>query len=98
MIRLTNKDIIAQVLSASIAGDNMHAAAYSHKPPCYGLRAIVSFGSLKRTLDGVWIFLIMRRGLLISIRKKELDVDVHCKCILEGHVAAYMKTLLEDER
>ena len=33
----TNKDIIAQILSASIAGDMVMAAAYAHELPRYGL-------------------------------------------------------------
>lgn len=33
----TNKDITAQVISASIAGDLVLAAAYSHELPRYGL-------------------------------------------------------------
>ncbi|RDY06665.1 60S ribosomal protein L5, partial [Mucuna pruriens] len=34
---VTNKDIIAQIISASIAGDIVLAAAYSHELPHYGL-------------------------------------------------------------
>ncbi|XP_041028764.1 60S ribosomal protein L5 isoform X2 [Juglans microcarpa x Juglans regia] len=37
VVRFTNKDITAQVLSASIAGDLVLAAAYSHELPRYGL-------------------------------------------------------------
>ncbi|XP_010273742.1 PREDICTED: 60S ribosomal protein L5-like [Nelumbo nucifera] len=37
VVRFTNKDIIAQILSASIAGDMILAAAYSHELPRYGL-------------------------------------------------------------
>ncbi|KAF5465762.1 hypothetical protein F2P56_015740 [Juglans regia] len=37
VVRFTNKDITAQVLSASIAGDIVLAAAYSHELPRYGL-------------------------------------------------------------
>ncbi|KAF1889853.1 hypothetical protein Lal_00025182 [Lupinus albus] len=34
---VTNKDIIAQITSASIAGDNVLAAAYAHELPHFGL-------------------------------------------------------------
>ncbi|XP_062174235.1 large ribosomal subunit protein uL18-like [Alnus glutinosa] len=38
VVRFTNKDITAQVISASIAGDLVLAAAYSHELPRYGLK------------------------------------------------------------
>ncbi|KAK7382078.1 hypothetical protein VNO80_00768 [Phaseolus coccineus] len=38
-IRLINQDIIAQITSATIAGDNVLAAAYAHELPHYGLEA-----------------------------------------------------------
>ncbi|KAL1329130.1 hypothetical protein HN51_046263 [Arachis hypogaea] len=37
VVRFTNKDIVAQITSASIAGDIVLAAAYSHELPRYGL-------------------------------------------------------------
>ncbi|WVZ95513.1 hypothetical protein U9M48_041266 [Paspalum notatum var. saurae] len=37
VVRFTNKDITAQIVSASIAGDIVLAAAYSHELPRYGL-------------------------------------------------------------
>jgi large subunit ribosomal protein L5e len=37
VVRFTNKDITAQIVSASIAGDMVLAAAYSHELPRYGL-------------------------------------------------------------
>ncbi|KAJ1381417.1 Ribosomal protein L5 eukaryotic/L18 archaeal [Sesbania bispinosa] len=37
VVRFTNKDIIAQIISASIAGDIVLAAAYAHELPHYGL-------------------------------------------------------------
>ncbi|KAK9280904.1 hypothetical protein L1049_003795 [Liquidambar formosana] len=37
VVRFTNKDIIAQITSASIAGDLVLAAAYAHELPRYGL-------------------------------------------------------------
>ncbi|XP_077252968.1 large ribosomal subunit protein uL18-like [Tasmannia lanceolata] len=37
VVRFTNKDIIAQIISATIAGDMVLAAAYAHELPRYGL-------------------------------------------------------------
>ncbi|KAH7670870.1 Ribosomal protein L5 eukaryotic/L18 archaeal protein [Dioscorea alata] len=37
VVRFTNKDIIAQIVSASIAGDMILASAYAHELPRYGL-------------------------------------------------------------
>ncbi|CAO1942640.1 unnamed protein product [Urochloa humidicola] len=37
VVRFTNKDITAQIVSATIAGDMVLAAAYSHELPRYGL-------------------------------------------------------------
>nr|AFK41086.1 unknown [Medicago truncatula] len=38
VVRFTNKDIVAQIVSASIAGDIVLAAAYSHELPHFGLK------------------------------------------------------------
>ncbi|XP_010557737.1 PREDICTED: 60S ribosomal protein L5-1-like [Tarenaya hassleriana] len=37
VVRFTNKDIVAQIVSATIAGDVVLTAAYSHELPRYGL-------------------------------------------------------------
>lgn len=37
IIQQSNKDITAQIISASIAGDLVLASAYSHELPRYGL-------------------------------------------------------------
>ncbi|CAA6660289.1 unnamed protein product [Spirodela intermedia] len=37
VVRFTNKDIVAQIISARIAGDLVLASAYSHELPKYGL-------------------------------------------------------------
>ena len=46
-----------------------------------------------------WIFPIVTRGLFAGFSKdsKQLDTEVHRKYIYGGHVAAYMRTLMEDE-
>ncbi|CAB4261784.1 unnamed protein product [Prunus armeniaca] len=38
VVRFTNKDIVAQIVSASIAGDLVLASAYAHELPRYGLK------------------------------------------------------------
>jgi len=37
--RITNKDVIAQLVSARVAGDEVIAAAYAHELPKYGVKA-----------------------------------------------------------
>nr|WCZ58735.1 60S ribosomal protein L5 [Seculamonas ecuadoriensis] len=37
VVRITNKDVIAQITSATIKGDQVHCAAYAHELPRYGL-------------------------------------------------------------
>ncbi|KAK2406907.1 60S ribosomal protein L5-B [Trifolium repens] len=163
VVRFTNKDIIAQIVSASIAGDIVLAAAYAHELPHFGLevgltnyaaayctglllarrvlktlemdeeyegnveatgedysvepadsrrpfRALLDvglvktttgnrvFGALKGALDGgLDIPHSDKRFAGFDKEKKELDAEVHRKYIFGGHVAAYMKTLIEDE-
>ncbi|KAL5578576.1 hypothetical protein UlMin_015977 [Ulmus minor] len=163
VIRFTNKDIIAQIVSASIAGDLVLSAAYAHELPRYGLevgltnyaaayctglllarrvlkhlemdgeyegnveatgedfsvepadtrrpfRALLDvgllrtttgnrvFGALKGALDGgLDIPHSEKRFAGFSKDSKQLDADVHRKYIYGGHVAAYMRTLIEDE-
>lgn len=161
--RFTNKDIVAQVVSASIASDLVLAVAYAHELPHYGLeigltnyaaayytglllarrvlktlemdeeyegnveatgedyslehadsrrpfRALFDvglvktttgnrvFGALKGELDGgLDIPHSDKRFAGFDKEKKELDTEVHRKYIFGGQVAAYMKTLIEDE-
>ncbi|KAF5452554.1 60S ribosomal protein L5-like [Juglans microcarpa x Juglans regia] len=163
VVRFTNKDITAQVISASIAGDLVLAAAYSHELPHYGLevgltnyaaayctglllarrvlkmlemdeeyqgnveatgedfsvepaesrrpfRALLDvglirtttgnrvFGALKGALDGgLDIPHSEKRFAGYGKESKQFDAGVHHKYIYGGHVAAYMRTLMEDE-
>nr|KYP44665.1 60S ribosomal protein L5 [Cajanus cajan] len=56
------------------------------------------FGSLKGALDGGFdIPHNDKRFAGFDKDKKELDPEVHRKYIFDGHVASYMKTLMEDE-
>lgn len=164
VVRFTNKDIIAQIMSATITGDIVLASAYSHELPRYGLevgltnyaaayctglllarrvlkmlemdeeyqgnieatgvdfsvepaesrrpfRALLdvglirtttgsrAFGALKGALDGgLDIPHSDKRFAGFSKEDKQLDVEVHRKYIFGGHVAAYMRTLMEDEQ
>ncbi|RYQ87667.1 hypothetical protein Ahy_B09g095192 [Arachis hypogaea] len=124
VVRFTNKDIVAQITSASIAGDIVLAAAYSHELPRYGLevgltnyaaayctglllaRRVLKMlemdeeyqGNVEGALDGgLDIPHSEKRFAGFDKEKKELDPEVHRKYIFGGHVAAYMKTLEEDE-
>ncbi|KAM6586151.1 hypothetical protein CsatB_013153 [Cannabis sativa] len=163
VVRFTNKDIIAQVVSASIAGDHVLAAAYAHELPHYGLevgltnyaaayctglllarrvlkmlemddeyegnveatgedysvepaetrrpfRALLDvgllrtttgnrvFGALKGALDGgLDIPHSDKRFAGFSKDNKKLDAEIHRKYIFGGHIADYMRTLMEDE-
>ncbi|CAH2042889.1 unnamed protein product [Thlaspi arvense] len=120
----TNKDIIAQITSASIAGDNFLAAAYAHELPRYGLEVgLTNYaaayctglllacrvlkmlemeeeyeGNVEGALDGgLDIPHSDKRFAGFSKDSKQLDAEVHRKYIYGGHVAAYMRTLMEDE-
>ncbi|KAJ6817504.1 60S ribosomal protein L5-like [Iris pallida] len=163
VVRFTNKDITAQIISASIAGDMVLASAYAHELPRYGLevgltnyaaayctglllarrvlktlemddeyegnveatgedyyvepaesrrpfRALLDvglirtttgnrvFGALKGALDGgLDIPHSDKRFAGFKKDDKQLDAEVHRKYIFGGHVASYMKTMMEDE-
>ncbi|XP_057544561.1 60S ribosomal protein L5-like [Amaranthus tricolor] len=163
VVRFTNKDVIAQIISASIAGDLVLCSAYAHELPRYGLevgltnyaaayctglllarrvlqklemdqeyegnveasgedysvepgetrrpfRALLDvglirtttgnrvFGALKGALDGgLDIPHSEKRFAGFAKDDKQLDADVHRKYIFGGHVAGYMRTLMEDE-
>ncbi|XP_031272701.1 60S ribosomal protein L5-like [Pistacia vera] len=162
-VTTTNKDITAQIVSASIVGDSVLASAYAHELPHFGLevgltnyaaayctglllarrvlkklemddeyegnveatgedysvepgdsrrpfRALLDvglirtttgnrvFGALKGALDGgLDIPHSDKRFAGFSKDSKQLDAEVHRKYIYGGHVASYMKTLMEDE-
>ncbi|KAL0903665.1 hypothetical protein M5K25_028061 [Dendrobium thyrsiflorum] len=163
VVRFTNRDIIAQIISASIAGDIVLAAAYAHELPHFGLevgltnyaaayctglllarrvlkllemdeeyqgnveatgedfsvepaesrrpfRALLDvglvrtttgnrvFGALKGALDGgLDIPHSEKRFAGFKKDDKQLDAEVHRKYIFGGHVADYMRILMEDE-
>lgn len=163
VMRFTNKDVTAQIIHASMAGDIVVAAAYSHELPRYGLevgltnyaaayctglllarrvlkklemdeeyegnveatgedysvepgdsrrpfRALLDvglvrtttgnrvFGALKGALDGgLDIPHSDKRFAGFNKDGKQLDAEVHRKYIYGGHVAAYMRNLMEDE-
>ncbi|KAJ6791930.1 60S ribosomal protein L5-like [Iris pallida] len=163
VVRFTNKDITAQIISASIAGDMVLASAYAHELPRYGLevgltnyaaayctglllarrvlktlemdeeyegnvqatgedysvepaesrrpfRALLDvglirtttgnrvFGALKGALDGgLDIPHSDKRFAGFKKDDKQLDAEVHRKYIFGGHVASYMRSMMEDE-
>ncbi|RWR92842.1 60S ribosomal protein L5 [Cinnamomum micranthum f. kanehirae] len=149
VVRFTNKDIITQIVSASITGDTILAAAYAHELPRYGLevgltnyaaayctglllarrvlkilelddeyegnveatgedysveaadtrrpfRALldVGLGALDGGLD---VPHSDKRFAGYKKEDKQLDADFHRKYIFGGHVADYMRALMEDE-
>ncbi|KAK8913681.1 60S ribosomal protein L5 [Platanthera zijinensis] len=163
VVRFSNKDIVAQIISATIAGDLILAAAYSHELPHYGLevgltnyaaayctglllarrvlkklemdeeyegnveatgedfsvepsesrrpfRALLDVG-LVRTTTGNRVFGALKGALdggldiphsdkrFAGFKKddKQLDAEIHRKYIFGGHVADYMRILMEDE-
>ncbi|KAJ6791923.1 60S ribosomal protein L5-like [Iris pallida] len=163
VVRFTNKDVTAQIISATIAGDMVLAAAYAHELPHYGLevgltnyaaayctglllarrvlktlemdeeyegnveatgedysvepaesrrpfRALLDVGLL-RTTTGNRVFGALKGALdggldiphsdkrFAGFKKddKQLDAEVHRKYIFGGHVASYMRTMMEDE-
>ncbi|XVF06991.1 hypothetical protein REPUB_Repub06bG0099200 [Reevesia pubescens] len=56
------------------------------------------FGVLSGALDGgVDIHHSEKRFAGFNKDSKQLDPEVHCKYVYGGHVAAYMRTLMEDE-
>ncbi|CAL9040529.1 unnamed protein product [Musa banksii] len=163
VVRFTNKDIVAQIISSSIAGDLVLASAFAHELPRYGLevgltnyaaayctglllarrvlktlemdeeyqgnveatgedfsvepaesrrpfRALLDVG-LVRTTTGNRVFGVLKGALdggldvphsdkrFAGFKKdeKQLDADFHRNYIFGGHVASYMRTLMEDE-
>ncbi|XP_010547178.1 PREDICTED: 60S ribosomal protein L5-2-like [Tarenaya hassleriana] len=74
VVRFTNKDIVAQIVSASIAGDIVLASAYGHELPRYGLEVgLTSYAAAYCT------------GLLLARRVlKMLEMDSE----YEGNVEA----------
>ncbi|KAJ3708215.1 hypothetical protein LUZ61_011920 [Rhynchospora tenuis] len=74
VVRFTNKDITCQIISATIAGDLVLAAAYSHELPRYGLEVgLTNYAAAYCT------------GLLLArrvLKKLEMDGDY------EGNVEA----------
>ncbi|XP_039138796.1 60S ribosomal protein L5-like [Dioscorea cayenensis subsp. rotundata] len=160
VVRFTNEDIIARIVSASIACDMVMAAAYAHELTCYGLevgltnyaavyctgllvaRCVLKMleiyqgnvkvtgedfsvepaesrrpfrarldigllrtttgncvlGALKGALDGGLDFPHSEKRFAGSKNDdKQLDAEAYRKYIFSGHVASYMRSLMEDE-
>ncbi|KAF2579643.1 hypothetical protein F2Q68_00003470 [Brassica cretica] len=74
VVRFTNKDIVAQIVSASIAGDIVKASAYAHELPQYGLTVgLTNYAAAYCT------------GLLLARRVlKMLEMDEEYEGNLEG--------------
>ncbi|KAL2928830.1 60S ribosomal protein L5 [Bienertia sinuspersici] len=65
VVRFTNKDVIAQIISASIAGDIVLTSAYAHELPRYGLEV-----GLSNYAAAYCTGLLLARRVL-----KQLDLD-----------------------
>lgn len=74
VVRFTNKDIVAQIISANISGDLVLASAYAHELPRYGLEVgLTNYAAAYCT------------GLLLARRVlKKLEMDAE----YEGNVEA----------
>ncbi|KAM7262569.1 hypothetical protein ACFE04_000252 [Oxalis oulophora] len=74
VVRFSNKGIVAQITSASIAGDMVLAAAYSHELPQYGLEVgLANYAAAYCT------------GLLLARRVlKKLEMDTEYEGNVEG--------------
>ncbi|XP_044497590.1 60S ribosomal protein L5-like [Mangifera indica] len=64
---LTNKDIIAQIVSASIIGDSVLASAYAHELPIYGLEVgltnyAAEMGIFRLALVSGFLFVFRENG------------------------------------
>lgn len=66
VVRFTNKDCVCQIVSSTIKGDQVHAAAYSHELPRYGLTV-----GLKNYAAGYCTGLLLARRWLQSIKLGE---------------------------
>jgi len=164
VVRISNQDVICQIVSATIEGDLVMTAAYAHELPRYGataglknysaayatgllvarrlltklnladkyegqktidgadyhvteledgprpFKALLDVG-LKRTTTGAKIFAALkgaadgglevphteRRFVGYDSEQKKLDPEVLKKHIFGGHVAAYMKSMKEED-
>jgi large subunit ribosomal protein L5e len=67
VVRFTNKDIVAQIAYATLAGDIVLTAAYAHELPRYGLK-----GGLTNYAAAYCTGLLLARR---HLKKFELDED-----------------------
>ncbi|KAL2928829.1 60S ribosomal protein L5 [Bienertia sinuspersici] len=74
VVRFTNKDVIAQIISASIAGDIVLTSAYAHELPRYGLEV-----GLSNYAAAYCTGLLLARRVL-----KQLDLDQEYEGNVEG--------------
>eukprot|EP00887_Chlorella_sp_A99_P008191 scaffold12.g8191.t1 len=102
VVRFTNKDVVCQVVYATMAGDRIVASAYSHELPRYGLSVgLTNYSAAYAT------------GLLLARRVlQKLGLDKHYagntedagedytilkKYIFGGHVGEYMEEMQEED-
>ncbi|MFQ6626284.1 hypothetical protein Gotur_005879 [Gossypium turneri] len=68
--RFTNKDIIAQIIHASISGDVVLATAYGHELHRYGFEDIILFNDILNTTYCVGLLLARR-----TLKQLEMDAE-----------------------
>jgi len=87
VVRFTNKDIIAQIVSSKLVGDVVHAAAYSHELKQYGMPVgLKSYGA------GYATGLLLARRLLTKLKlagkyegQKEVNgEDYNVEALMDG--------------
>merc|ERR1712130_554521 len=105
VVRITNKDIIAQIAYARLQGDEFYEESRGEEKASF--RCYLDTG-LARTSTGARIFGVLKgaadAGLDIPHSPKrfpgfsggKLDASVHKKHIMGGHVAEYMDSLEEE--
>eukprot|EP00300_Choanocystis_sp_HF-7_P016055 c19282_g1_i1.p1 GENE.c19282_g1_i1~~c19282_g1_i1.p1 ORF type:complete len:304 (-),score=75.10 c19282_g1_i1:65-955(-) len=78
VVRITNTDVICQIVSAKIIGDDVLAAAYSHELPRYGMPVgLTNYAACYAT------------GLLVArrlLKKLKLDTQYEGKVVADGEV------------
>ncbi|KAF9610178.1 hypothetical protein IFM89_020687 [Coptis chinensis] len=92
VMRFTNKDIITQIVSTSIAGDMILTSAYAHELPDMGFDALLEQqpGALKGALDGGLDIPHLTRDFAgFNKENKRLDAGGSPKYVYGGHVALY---------
>jgi hypothetical protein len=79
-VRFTNRDVICQVIYATIAGDVTICSAYSHELPKFGMKAgLTNYAATYATGLLCARRLLTKYGLAeVSHRSREMPTGVYC--------------------